>query len=112
MKPLVDIVAEQKELEELESCYGRGELLFEKEHKRYEMLSKKLEKEGYSVEQIETLKLHYRNEIARIRQQEQAVRKGERIAKRLLEELQSAETAKQEVREENRKEERVKQPVL
>ena len=112
MKPLFDIVAEQKELEEIESCYKRGELLFEEEHKRYGELSQKLKKEGYSVEQIEALQLHYRNEIARIREQEQAVRKEERIAKRLLEELRSAETGKQEVREENRKAERVKQPVF
>ena len=112
MKLLFDIAAELKELSEMESCYLRGELLFEEEHKRYGELSEKLKKEGYSVEQLEMFKLHYHNRIAEIREKETAVRREERIAKRLLEELMSAETEKQHLREENRKAERKKQPVL
>ena len=64
------------------------------------------------MEQLEMFKLHYHNRIAEIREKETAVRREERIAKRLLEELMSAETEKQHLREENRKAERKKQPVL
>lgn len=112
MKPLFDIVSELNELQELENCYLRGELLFEKEHKRYKELCKKLEQEGYSVEQLEEFRLHYRNEIARVRDKEKAVSKEERIAKRIMEELREKDSGKEPIKEktENREVETNRQP--
>ena len=112
MKPLFDIVSELNELQELENCYLRGELLFEKEHKRYEELCKKLEQEGYSVEQLEEFRLHYRNEIVRVRDKEKAVSKEERIAKRIMEELREKDSGKEPIKEktENREVETNRQP--
>ena len=114
MKPLFDMVSELAELQELENCYRNGEELFEKEHKRYEELSQRLSKEGYTVEQVEALKLHYKNEIAMVRDKEKAVSKEERIAKRILADLLSTDTGKEQSKEkeENKKVEKSRQPIL
>ena len=116
MKPLFDMVSELNELEELEHCFQRGEELFAPEHERYEKISEKLKAQGYTVEQVEEFKQHYKNEIARVRDKEKAVSKEERIAKRILAELMKPDTGKalEETREkeENRKVEKSRQPVL
>lgn len=116
MKPLFDMASELGGLEEMEHCFQRGEELFSEEHKKYEALSGRLKKEGYSVEQIEEFKLHYKNEIARIRELEKAVAREERIAKRILAELAEPDTGrkpeKEKIREENQKEKKSRQPVL
>ena len=116
MKPLFDMVSEMNELEELEHCFQRGEELFAPEHERYEEISEKLKAQGYTVEQVEEFKQHYKNEIARVRDKEKAVSKEERIAKRILAELMKPDTEKtlEETREkeENRKVEKSRQPVL
>lgn len=44
MKPLFDMVAELGELCEMESCYQKGEVLFEKEHEKYVELLEHLKK--------------------------------------------------------------------
>ena len=114
MKPLFDKVSELSERQVLENCYRNGEELFEKEHKRYEELAQRLSKEGYSVGQVEELKLHYRNEIARVRDKEKAVSKEERIAKRILADLMNTDTGKvqSEEKEQNKKVEKSRQPIL
>ena len=79
---------------------------------------KRLQKEGYSVEQLEDFKLHYKNEIARIREKEKAAAKEERIAKRILAELRSADSGKEleqrrkPEKEKNRKVEVSRQPRM
>ncbi len=109
MKPLFDAAEEMSELQDCENCYRRGETLFEKEHERWQELNKKLEKEGYSPERLESLKQHYRSEIALVREKEKAVAKEERIARRILKELLAESEAretdkkKEETRDENRK---------
>ena len=114
MKPLFDMVSELKELQEMENCYERGEELFEKEHERYAGLMEKLKKEGYTIEQVEALGQHYRNEAARIRDKEKAVAKEERIAKRILNDLLSTDAKKEqaEEKEQEKKVEKGRQPVL
>ncbi len=118
MKPLFDIVSELGELKEMENCYQRGEGLFTKEHEKYGQLLKRLQKAGYSVAQLEDFKLHYKNEIARIREKEKAVAKEERIAKRILAELRSADSGKEleqrrkPEKEKNRKVEVSRQPRM
>lgn len=81
-------------------------------------LEENLKKEGYSLEQIAEFKLHYRNEIARVREQEKATLKEERIAKRIMEEIRKADTGKEIQMEKQKEEEKSKelekrsQPIL
>ena len=110
MKPLFDIAAQLEELQECESCFKRGEALFEKEHEKYAELSERLAKEGYTAGQLAEFKEHYRSEIARIREKEKAVAKEERIAARILAEITAGERAgkpepeKKQEKEKERKE--------
>ena len=94
MKPLFDIVKQLEGLKECENCFRRGESLFEKEHRRYEELSEKLEKEGYTVDRLLELKEYYRGEIARIREKEKSAAKEARIAGRILMEVTAADRAR------------------
>lgn len=115
-KPIFDMAEELADLQEMDNCYRKGEELFEDEHMRFMELNGRFQKEGYSVEQAESLKQHYRNEIARVRDKEKAVSKEERIARRILEELERADTEKKpeqtREREENREAEKIRQPYI
>ena len=111
MKPLFDAAEEMQELQACENCYQRGEFLFEKEHSRWLELSRKLEKEGYSPERLESLKAHYRSEIALVREKERTVAREERIAKRILRDLSAASGGREPLmqKEENRTENKTRQ---
>lgn len=117
VKPLFDLALEKGELQILENSYQRGELLFQKEHERYELISEKLAKDGYSSEQIAELKEYYQNRIAWIREQEKSVLKTDRIARRILAELkQGSKNIKREkeaekVQEINKRRENSRRPL-
>jgi hypothetical protein len=106
MKPLFDIAGQLEELKECENCFQRGETLFEKEHGQYAKLLERLEKEGYTLEQLAGFKEHYRSEIARIREKEKAVAKEERIAARILAEIMAGERAGKEEPEKKKEKQR------
>ena len=106
MKPLFDIAAQLMALQECENCFQRGEPLFEKEHGQYTKLSERLEKEGYTLEQLAGFKEYYRSEIARIREKEKAVAKEERIAARILAEIMTGERAGKEEPEKKKEKQR------
>ena len=110
MKCLFHIVSEWKDMLELENSYQRGEDLFQEEHKRFVELENELEKQGYSVEQVEELNLHYRNKIAEIRLKEKEVSREVQIAKRILDEISNRENKK--TKEVEKTERRSKQPIL
>ena len=113
LKALFDMAEEIKGLQECENCYKRGEKLFEAEHDRWQELSDKLEKEGYSLESVDSLKVYYRNEVAWVREKEKAVAREERIAKRILREFlcDSEGKGQYKAREEVRNQERNRQPL-
>lgn len=106
MKPLFDLAAELEELKDCESCFQRGETLFEREHERYLWLSNRLQKEGYRPEQIAEFKKHYRSQLAGIREREKRAIEEERIAARILTELMSGEVIDKQAQEPERREER------
>ncbi len=114
MQPLFDTAAELEEMKEAEACYQRGEAFFEGEHRYYEKLNSRLVREGYSVEQVEGLREHYSQEIARIKKQEKAASREERIARRILEELTQKDEAVRQLEEkkENKEKDKDRQPVL
>ncbi len=98
MKPLFDIAEEIKDLQELGSCYIRGEELFQKEYRRWQELKERLQIEGYTLEGLESLKQHYKNETATIRKKEKTVRKEEAVARRIWNELEAEETEREKCR--------------
>ena len=94
MKPLFDMADELAKLGECESCFQRGETLFEEEHEKYAELSGELEKKGYTEGQILELKEYYRGEAARVRETVKTAVKEEKIALRILSQIEAKETAK------------------
>lgn len=113
LKPLFDAAEEMKELQACENCFRRGEKIFEKEHMRWQELAAMLQKEGYTLERLETLKAHYRNEISMIRDREKMVVKEERIADRILKEYSAESVGKEKDRRKEvyRNKEDRKQPI-
>lgn len=108
MKPLFDLMLEMQGLQECENCYGRGETLFVKEHERYGELSDRLQKEGYTLEQLIKFKEHYRSEIAKIRKKEKTVAGEQRIAARILAELAESDAKRAKERVPEQEPEKVK----
>ena len=103
MKPLFGMVRELNELREGENCYRRGEILFEEEHHRWQELTDRLQKEGYSMEQAAFLQEHYRSRLAEIRKREREAAKEERIAARIQKEVYSSGTGeKRELKQEEK----------
>lgn len=84
---LFAVMEELLDLKEFENCFKRGEELFSKEHERWGELTDKLKREGYTMESLQMIKAHYRNEIAAVSIKEKEITKAERIAGRLLTEL-------------------------
>lgn len=93
IKPLFDAAKEMEGLQECENCYRRGEMLFEAEHDRWQLLDGMLKDGGYSLESLGILKQYYRKKTASVMEEEKAAIKEERIAKRILKEITSDEPA-------------------
>lgn len=103
MKPLFVVVQELNELQEGENCYRRGEMLFEEEHHRWQELTDRLQREGYSIEQVAFLQEHYRSRLAEIRKREREAAKEERIAARIQKEVYSSGTGEKREMEQEKK---------
>ncbi len=99
-RPLFDAVDEMKELQECEDCYRRGETLFEPEHRRWQELSRMLSGEGYTPEQLESLRQHFDTRAAVAGREERKAACEERTALRILKEcMADSVLRKQEKRE-------------
>ena len=85
--PLFEILGEINELKECENSFESGDKFFEDEHKQWITLVENLKKQGYSIEEVEKLKEHYRNEISRVRDLEKIVFKELNLAKSILSEI-------------------------
>ncbi|MGN0337859.1 MAG: relaxase/mobilization nuclease domain-containing protein [Lachnospiraceae bacterium] len=90
---LFSVEAEMKNWKEAEDAYQRGEHFFEEEHELWTQAEQKLRQQGYTYEEVLTLKEHFRAEAARVRKLELAAEKKVRIAESILKEL--TEDAKQ-----------------
>lgn len=101
---LFDAVDEMRELQECEDCYSRGETLFEPEHRRWQELSRMLSGEGYTLEQLESLRQHFDTEAAAVRREERKAAGEERTASRILKEYMADRVL--------RKQEERKEPVF
>lgn len=110
MKSLFNIASEWKDMLEWENSYQKGEDLFQEEHERFVELENELEKQGYSVEQVEELKLYYHNKIAEIRLKEKEVSREVQTAKRIWDEISKRENKK--TKEVEKIERRSKQSIL
>ena len=99
------------ELRESENCYIRGDDFFKEEHEQYVLLSDEIKNQGYTVDEIRSLKEHYKNKYAELRSMLKDVKKQLKIADEIIrEENEKSERSIEEVREEKQIKERDKQP--
>ena len=82
-----------------EEEYQRGDAFFRDEHEVWVSLEDKLKGQGYSYQEVEALREHYRKEYARVRVQEAEIRKQLQIAKTILKEEETETKGKKEEKE-------------
>ena len=72
-RELFDIADDMKELEPAEKSFLQGDKFFTDEHLQWETLKQKLLSQGYSFEEVEALRKHYKEEYSKACAKERAV---------------------------------------
>ena len=86
-RELFDTADEMQELKPAEQSYIQGDEFFEDEHIKWEMLNQKLLSQGYTLEEVETLRKHYKEEYSQACVKERAVFKELNIGKTIWKSL-------------------------
>ncbi|MEE1306303.1 MAG: relaxase/mobilization nuclease domain-containing protein [Agathobacter sp.] len=86
-RELFDIADEMQELKPAEQSYIQGDEFFEDEHIKWEMLKQKLLSQGYTLDEVEALRKHYKEEYSQACAKERAVFKELNIGKSIWKSL-------------------------
>ena len=86
-RELFDIADEMQELKPAERSYIQGDEFFEDEHIKWEMLKQKLLSQGYTLDEVEALRKHYKEEYSQACAKERAVFKELNIGKSIWKSL-------------------------
>ena len=86
-RELFDIADDMKELEPAEKSFLQGDKFFTDEHLQWETLKQKLLSQGYSFEEVEALRKHYKEEYSKVCAKERAVFKELNIGKSIWKSL-------------------------
>lgn len=88
---------DMKELELAEQAFQNGDSFFDQEHEKFMDLEKRLNLEGYSLEETLKLKEYYAAEIRTINKKEAAVKKELKLAKKVWEEVVKEEETSRKI---------------
>lgn len=83
-KELFNIADEMTELKFGEMAYNSGDSVFEAEHNRWTELSDKLKQQGYTYEEILSIREYYHNENNRLREEVREANRKVRIAEGII----------------------------
>lgn len=86
-RELFDIADEMQELKPAEQSYIQGDEFFEDEHIKWEMLKQKLLSQGHTLDEVEVLRKHYKEEYSQACAKERAVFKELNIGKSIWKSL-------------------------
>ena len=86
-RELFDIADDMKELEPAEKSFLQGDEFFTDEHLQWETLKQKLLSQEYSLEEVEALRKHYKEEYSKACAKERAVFKELNIGKSIWKSL-------------------------
>lgn len=86
-RELFDIADDMKELEPAEKSFLQGDEFFTDEHLQWETLKQKLLSQGYSLEEVEALRKHYKEEYSKACAKEREVFKELNIGKSIWKSL-------------------------
>lgn len=88
---LFDIVKEMDELTCAKNTYLNGDTYFEKEYKQWIQLENALKEEGYTYEEVNQLKIHYKNQIAEVNKKVTAVNQELALARAVISDVTPTE---------------------
>ena len=104
--------AEQiRELDDAESCYQGGDTFFEDEHNAWERFNTELLAQGYSVEEVESLRKKYESKYAQDCKAERAVSKELSLGRSIWKELTVSASAEEKQYDKEIIRDRKEQPV-
>ena len=104
--------AEQiREFDDAESCYQSGDTFFEDEHNAWERLNTELLAQGYSVEEVESLRKKYESKYAQDCKTERAVSKELNLGRSIWKELTVSASAEEKQYDKETIRDRKEQPV-
>lgn len=86
-RELFDTADDMKELEPAEKSFLQGDVFFTDEHLQWETLKQKLLSQGYSLEEVEALRKHYKEEYSKACAKERVVFKELNIGKSIWKSL-------------------------
>ena len=92
-KELFSLADQMKSVEAAELSYQAGDMFFEEEHRQWMILQEELKKRGYSIDEVEMLRLHYKEQTAEYAQKVKLVSKELRLGESILEDLKGSESS-------------------
>lgn len=97
---LFELAERMKSLQPAEQSYQAGDTFFEEEHNQWAELETDLKNRGYTLDEVEALRSHYKEETAEYARKAKAVAKELRLGEGILGELNSGESSYEFEREE------------
>ena len=110
-KDIFDKAEQIRELDDAESCYQSGDTFFEDEHNAWERLNTELLAQGYSVEEVESLRKKYESKYAQDCKAERAVSKELNLGRSIWKELTVSASAEEKQYDKETIRDRREQPV-
>ena len=110
-KDIFDKAEQIRELDDAESCYQSGDTFFEDEHNAWERLNTELLAQGYSVEEVESLRKKYESKYAQDCKAERAVSKELSLGRSIWKELTVPASAEEKQYDKETIRDRKEQPV-
>ena len=110
-KDIFDKAGQIRELDDAESCYQSGDTFFEDEHNAWERLNTELLAQGYSVEEVESLRKKYESKYAQDCKAERAVSKELSLGRSIWKELTVSASAEEKQYDKETIRDRKEQPL-
>ena len=110
-KDIFDKAEQIRELDDAESCYQSGDTFFEDEHNAWERLNTELLAQGYSVEEVESLRKKYESKYAQDCKAERAVSKELSLGRSIWKELTVPASAEEKQYDKETIRDRKEQPI-
>ena len=110
-KDIFDKAEQIRELDDAESCYQSGDTFFEDEHNAWERLNTELLAQGYSVEEVESLRKKYESKYAQDCKAERAVSKELSLGRSIWKELTVSASAEEKQYDKETIRDRKEQPI-
>ena len=113
-KTIFEIADAMQELVPAENCFQKGDNFFADEHQQWMNLNTQLEDEGYSLEEVEQLRLYYKEQFRIVSSKEKAVFKELNLGKAILRDVAVEDADRirvEELRKDKTEERDKKQPV-